>query len=356
MYCFIVLSGEHDTLPYAEVISLLQDNLMLKDIAGKKNVFFYDQVIRANITPQECKEVVEKCAFAHYGCLEIISSSQNLREIVEKLSEVSWKEFINKKVISVRVIRMKEYGLHIQVPVLEKHIVSSIKESIGDLRIDYKKPSIKLVGILTEDRFLLGKLIAQSSRKALERRRPGQRPFFHPSALDSKLARFMLNACKVKEGDVILDPFCGTGTIPLEAEHLGARALGVDVNLELIKGALINIQYLSKEKGAIIDLLCSDIFLLPLRKIKGVKVVTDPPYGRVASTHGRNVNEIYAVFFKLLVNNIRAQRVVMLSPHWIPLKDFIYKCNLRIVEQHALRVHGGLTRKVTVIENPDIPR
>lgn len=33
-----------------------------------------------------------------------------------------------------------------------------------------------------------------------------------------------------KEGDVILDPFCGIGTIPLEADLLGRRAIGVDLN------------------------------------------------------------------------------------------------------------------------------
>lgn len=32
------------------------------------------------------------------------------------------------------------------------------------------------------------------------------------------------------EGDVVLDPFCGVGTIPLEADFLGRRSIGVDLN------------------------------------------------------------------------------------------------------------------------------
>lgn len=33
-----------------------------------------------------------------------------------------------------------------------------------------------------------------------------------------------------KENDVVLDPFCGIGTIPLEADLLGRKAIGVDLN------------------------------------------------------------------------------------------------------------------------------
>ena len=33
-----------------------------------------------------------------------------------------------------------------------------------------------------------------------------------------------------KSGDVILDPFCGVGTIPLESDFLGRKGLGVDLN------------------------------------------------------------------------------------------------------------------------------
>ena len=33
-----------------------------------------------------------------------------------------------------------------------------------------------------------------------------------------------------KEGDVILDPFCGIGTVPLESDLLGRQGIGVDLN------------------------------------------------------------------------------------------------------------------------------
>ena len=44
------------------------------------------------------------------------------------------------------------------------------------------------------------------------------------------------------EGDFIIDPMCGSGTIPRAAYKLGRRALGIDIdetNIEIAKGNLV---------------------------------------------------------------------------------------------------------------------
>ena len=43
------------------------------------------------------------------------------------------------------------------------------------------------------------------------------------------LAHWLIRICS-KPGDVVLDPFCGIGTVPLEADLLNRRALGVELN------------------------------------------------------------------------------------------------------------------------------
>ena len=48
---------------------------------------------------------------------------------------------------------------------------------------------------------------------------------FHP-----QLVRALLNLVGVRRGDLVLDPFVGSGTTALEASLLGVRALGVDVS------------------------------------------------------------------------------------------------------------------------------
>lgn len=42
-------------------------------------------------------------------------------------------------------------------------------------------------------------------------------------------AHFLINIFS-EENDVVLDPFCGVGTIPLEADNLGRQAIGNDLN------------------------------------------------------------------------------------------------------------------------------
>ena len=43
------------------------------------------------------------------------------------------------------------------------------------------------------------------------------------------LAHWLVRLCS-KPGDIVLDPFCGIGTVPLEADLLKRRALGVELN------------------------------------------------------------------------------------------------------------------------------
>src|SRR5438132_2670157 len=52
-------------------------------------------------------------------------------------------------------------------------------------------------------------------------RRPRSRAFFHPSAIFPKLSRALVNIGGVKEGETLLDPFAGTGSILLEEYVLG---------------------------------------------------------------------------------------------------------------------------------------
>ncbi len=48
---------------------------------------------------------------------------------------------------------------------------------------------------------------------------------FHP-----QMIRSLLNITKVKKGDIILDPFVGSGTLVLEAQILGIDSIGIDVS------------------------------------------------------------------------------------------------------------------------------
>ncbi|MCD4811819.1 hypothetical protein K8R14_04455 [bacterium] len=71
--------------------------------------------------------------------------------------------------------------------------------------------------------------------------------------LPPKLARIMCNLTGIKEG-TIWDPFCGSGTIPMEACMLGYNVLASDSDIEAVKATDENIVWLS-ESGFISDIL-----------------------------------------------------------------------------------------------------
>ncbi|MCD4756260.1 hypothetical protein K8R20_01420 [bacterium] len=71
--------------------------------------------------------------------------------------------------------------------------------------------------------------------------------------LPPKLARIMCNLTGIKTG-TIWDPFCGSGTIPMEACILGYNVLASDLDSEAVKATDENIVWLS-ENGYISDIL-----------------------------------------------------------------------------------------------------
>lgn len=46
----------------------------------------------------------------------------------------------------------------------------------------------------------------------------------------SRMIHAVINGLGIKEGDILLDCFCGVGTLPIEASLLGITSIGVDIN------------------------------------------------------------------------------------------------------------------------------
>ena len=79
-----------------------------------------------------------------------------------------------------------------------------------------------------------------------------QRDMYKPNTdiqmgtLPPKLARMMVNFTAQNSG-ILWDPFCGSGTIPMEAVILGFNTLASDVNPVAVNTTSSNIEWLSKE-------------------------------------------------------------------------------------------------------------
>jgi tRNA G10 N-methylase Trm11 len=74
--------------------------------------------------------------------------------------------------------------------------------------------------------------------------KPVQRKIF---AIPPRLARIMINLAACTEGKVLLDPFCGVGTILQEALLSKAKAVGVDINRWCVEATRRNMEWLKDE-------------------------------------------------------------------------------------------------------------
>ena len=74
--------------------------------------------------------------------------------------------------------------------------------------------------------------------------KPNQRRIF---AMPPRIARIMVNLSACTPGKVLLDPFCGVGTILQEALLAKAKVVGVDANSWCVKAADENLQWLTRE-------------------------------------------------------------------------------------------------------------
>lgn len=112
------------------------------------------------------------------------------------------------------------------------------------------------------------------------RRRGTQRPAPRPEiALSPRLARTLVNLAGMTQGQTVLDPFCGSGTVLVEAHKKSLRCLGLDVRASRVQEARENLRWSAAEgAGMGYDIRKGDARDLA-RLLRGTKVdgiVTEP--------------------------------------------------------------------------------
>ena len=54
--------------------------------------------------------------------------------------------------------------------------------------------------------------------------------------MDPQLSLIMANQAQVQKGDIVLDPFVGTGSLLVAASHFGGYTLGTDIDFLMLHG------------------------------------------------------------------------------------------------------------------------
>ncbi|XP_031143599.1 THUMP domain-containing protein 3 [Sander lucioperca] len=120
---------------------------------------------------------------------------------------------------------------------------------------------------------------------------------FGPTTLRSTLCYGMLRLCKPQASDVILDPMCGTGAIPLEGaiEFNSSFYVAGDNNDMAVNRTVNNICHIQKRRaikgsasGLPIDTVRWDLCNLPIRTGSVDIIITDMPFGKRMGSRKKN--------------------------------------------------------------------
>ena len=113
-----------------------------------------------------------------------------------------------------------------------------------------------------------------------------QRKYLGPTSMDSELSFIMTNLGQVKTGQLVFDPFVGTGSILLSAALRGAYCVGTDIDIRVLRGRskdeniFSNFQQFHLPRP---ELIRSDnaIFHRHFRFMEPLydAILCDPPYG-----------------------------------------------------------------------------
>jgi tRNA (guanine10-N2)-dimethyltransferase len=351
---FFLLSGENESLPAAEVKAILE-----AEGYGYSNPEEFDQVLRLEAKLGCVQTVQVRSAYTRVCALELFVSNANLNDIAKAASETDFKAVLKTgESFVVRINRIKNYADEaLNTMELEGKLGKLILHATEGTKVNLKNPDKTFLGIITDEKLVLGLKLTDITSKTFSERRPRKKPFFHPSAMPSKMARCMVNLAHGKAESLVLDPFCGTGTSLIEATYIGCRAVGVDAQKRMVKGCRKNLRHFNISPEG---LIWADARKLPLAKVDCV--VTDPPYGRSASTLKSTtkqlVQDVLASTYGLLGVG---QRICIALPIMgtgegktnqmsAEISGLVKEIGYRTLESHKVFVHRTLTREIMVYE------
>lgn len=324
---FIELSGEHPTLPRAEALAAIAaERLELRSAAFGPNLLRID-------VDGPIDRVARRLGLAYTVCEELASGDfESIRSVAREID------------LGGKTFRVRAHGLgSISHPAGLERTVGAELARTG--RADLEHPSMDF-RVLVGEGFLLGRVIHSVDRSRLESTKVARRTFSLPISLHPKFARALVNLARVPMAGTVLDPFCGTGGVLLEAAAMGLRPVGSDQDPRMVKGTRASLRRTAVDGGFAV----ADAGRLPWRSGTVHGVATDPPYGRAASTRGESITALYSRAFRAFADLLPAgghAAIVLPDAEMIRLLPD----SLEPLERHALRVHRSLVRHFCVFVN-----
>jgi len=322
------LSKDHKNLPRAEVFSCLKAEKIEYNIIESNNDIV---LIETNANLKKIKVISDRLSSVFFINKFLFSSPPILKEIKKNALENS----INFK--GSIAIKYRNRSNHIK----SKNIVESLADIYSKNReVSLERPDIEIRAIITDSLLYVGIKKFKINRSQFEDRKVQFRPFFSPISLHPKLARTLVNLSLIKKGDVLLDPFCGTGGILLEAGLMEVGVIGTDIENKMIEGCRKTLNHYNVNNYELYNLDIGDI----TKNLDVVDaVVTDFPYGKSTTTKGEDLKQLYNRAFRSISKVLKKNGILVVGlsdSKTISIGEKYFK----LIDIFEFKAHKSLTR------------
>ena len=235
------LSGDYVGLGEDEIVSLFGiddyksiERLIIADLDDKRRVL--NNAFKRLALAKSIYKLLFECK-AH--------------DLIETMKDFDWNsvykddfcvrlyDFNNDDTITKKYINGKNNKNKIKIS--EKALAGYIWRSLENPKVNLENPKTLVQLFITKNRAYCGVLIYEN-REDFESRKAHLRPFPHPSSLHPKVARALVNLAGAKENEILLDPFCGTGGLLIEAGLMKIKVIGYDISKMMADGCIENLK------------------------------------------------------------------------------------------------------------------
>ena len=159
-----------------------------------------------------------------------------------------------------------------------KHLTGEIKLQSG------KKAEMPSSKLIDEEYFVFsdgatenfGRIVGKCDYEKIEKRDMTKPVRRESLAISPRLSKILINLSGVREGETLLDPFCGVGTILTEALLQNIKVIGIDKDKNAVSGARQNLEWKKFPKENY-ELINSDSTKEQIKTANGI--ATEPDLG-----------------------------------------------------------------------------
>ncbi len=364
---YFFYSGFPGDVPPAEIRSILRQHnyqFQSRGLAGRLEIIEIDPaldfgVLKVSAFKNIAGEVlsVSETLTVNAQALDLVLKPVDWKLLRIDVKDASWSVRVkgDRSFYTPKELKGTELLLADKIYRLWTHPVKLNRADIQfQLIIDKKSPDVTVLcfGILKHKQ-------SPEIKQRLSRTLAMRRPYFSIGTMNNPIARVVANLSETPPDTIVLDPFCGSGGILIEAALNGNYCLGIDVDRIVIRGAHKNLKYFAPDKR--LGEVRASALALPLRafsvtlgnSINGVS--TDLPYGRSTSTQGLDVATIWERFLNELQTVILpGSKCCIVVPDVPAVDNFLTHVRVdtrfKVVEICNQMVHDSLTRRFIVLK------